>query len=256
MRFLRTLRRLQKSLGIYQGMKWRIIRGLDSRGLLKGTRRMQPLGWAHPVELRMRTSDASVFQGIVVGNIFGSADSLDDVKTVIDLGANVGVSSAFFLSRWPSARLVAVEPDPGTYEVLRSNLSLYEAQCVQGAAWSRHTALALSRAFGDGREWATVALEGAGEVRAYTMDELISMVGVVDFLKINIEGGEKAIFDGDTSWVARVRNICIELHGPDCERAFRQGMRGYRWEESYANGFFWCRSITPRTEAADPRPIN
>jgi FkbM family methyltransferase len=249
MRILRAVRRLQKNLGIYKGVKWRIIRALDSLGLLKGTVRIQPPGWAHPVELRMGTSDASVFQGIVIGNIFESVDSLGEVKTVIDLGANVGVSSAFFLSRWPAARVIAVEPDPGNYAVLRNNLGLYDAQCIQGAAWSRHTPLALSRTFGDGREWARVALEGAGEVRAYTMDELISLVGTVDFLKINIEGGEKAIFDGDTSWVARVRNLCIELHGQDCERAFRRGMSRYRWEESYGNGFFWCRSITPRSEA-------
>jgi hypothetical protein len=82
------------------------------------------------------------------------------------------------------------------------------------------------------------------------MDELVSAVGVVDFLKINIEGSEKAIFDGDTSWVARVRNISIELHDQDCERAFRQGMRGYRWEESTCGGFIICRAIVPRSEAA------
>jgi FkbM family methyltransferase len=150
---------------------------------------------------------------------------------------------------WPAARVIAVEPDPGNYALLRSNLSLYSnAQCIHGAAWGRHTPLALSRAFADGREWSRAVVEGAGEVRAYTMDELVSSVGIVDFLKINIEGGEKSIFEGDTSWVARVRNICIELHSQDCEKAFRQGMSGYRWEESYANGFFWCRSIAPRAE--------
>jgi FkbM family methyltransferase len=252
MRKLRALRRLQKSLGVYEGAKWRIIRSLDSRGLIRGTVRVHPPALTHPVELRMGTSDCSVFAGILVENIFGCVDSLSDVKTVIDLGANIGVSSAFFLSRWPAARVIAVEPDPGSYALLRSNLSPYNAQCIQGAVWGRHTSLTLSRAFGDGREWATAVLEGAGEVRAYTMDELVSAVGIVDFLKINIEGGEESIFSGDTSWVARVRNICIELHGENCERAFRQGMRGYRWEESYAHGFVMCRSITPRSEAAAP----
>jgi FkbM family methyltransferase len=244
-RKLRSLRRLQKSLGIYEGIRWPLISRLDSHGLTRGRMRLHPPALTHPVELRMGTSDCSVFAGIVIGNIFGCVDSLSDIKTVIDLGANIGVSSAFFLSRWPAARVIAVEPDPGSYALMRSNLSLYNAQCIQGAVWGRHTALTLSRDFGDGREWATVTLEGAGEVRAYTMNELLSSVGIVDFLKINIEGGEKSIFSGDTSWVARVRNICIELHGPDCERAFRQGMGGYRWQESFAHGFVMCRSITP-----------
>jgi len=256
MRKLRALRRLQKSLGIYQGAKWRIIRSLDSRGLLRGTVRTHPRALTHPVELRMGTSDCSVFAGIVVQNIFGRVDSLGDIKTVIDLGANIGVSSAFLLSRWPTARIIAVEPDPGSFALLQRNLSFYNAQCIQGAVWGRHTQLTLSRAFGDGREWAATALEGAGDVRAYTMDELVSALGIVDFLKINIEGGEKSIFSGDTSWIARVRNICIELHGQDCESIFRHGMRDYRWEESTAHGFVMCRSITPRGDAAArPRAV-
>jgi FkbM family methyltransferase len=257
MRKLRALRRLQKSLGVYQGAKWRILRSLDSRGLTRGTVRMQPRALAHPVELRMGTSDFSVFLGIVIENSFGFVNSLGgDIKTIIDLGANIGVSSALFLSRWPAARVTAVEPDPGNYALLQSNLSLYNAQCIQGAVWSRHTPLALSHAFGDGREWARVVLEGAGDVRAYTMDELVSAVGIVDFLKINIEGSEEAIFNGETSWVARVRNMCISVHDQDCERAFRQGMSGYRWEESRAGGYIICRSIAPRSEAAGhPRAI-
>jgi FkbM family methyltransferase len=245
---LHTLRGLQKSLGVYEGTKWCVIRSLDSRGLMRGTVRMRPPRLAHPVELRMRTSDPAVFSGVFVSNIYGFVDSLGDIRTIIDLGANIGLSSAFFLSRWPAARVIAVEPDPGNYALLRRNLSLYKAQCIQGAVWSRHTPLALSRAFGDGREWAAAVVEGAGEVRAYTMDELVSAVGVVDFLKINIEGSEEAIFSGETSWIARVRNLCVELHNPDCERAFRQGMSGYRWEESTAGGFIFCRFIVPRSE--------
>jgi FkbM family methyltransferase len=257
MRKLRSLRRLQKSLGVYEGTKWRITRSLDSRGLIRGTVRMQPPALAHPVELRMGTSDCSVFAGILVEDSFGFVNSLGDIKTVIDLEANIGVSSALFLSRWPAARVIAVEPDPGNYALLRSNLSLYNAQCIHGAVWSRHTPLALSRPSGDRREWGTEVVEGAGEVRAYTMDELVSALGIVDLLKINIEGSEKAIFDGETSWVGRVRNICISLHDQDCERVFRQGMSGYRWEESRAKGYIVCRSIAPRSEtAALPRAVS
>jgi FkbM family methyltransferase len=250
MRKLRALRRIQKSLGVYQGAKWRIVRSLDSHGLIRGTVRIRSPALAHPIELRMGTSDNSVFAGILIGDSFGFVNSLDDIKTIIDLGANIGVSSALFLSRWPGARVIAVEPDPGNYALLRSNLSLYNAQCIQGAVWSRHTSLALSRPSGNRREWGTEVAEGTGEVRAYTMDELVSAVGIVDFLKINIEGSEKAIFDGDTSWIARVRNICVSLHDQDCERAFRQGMSGYRWEESRAGGYIVCRSIAPRSAPA------
>jgi FkbM family methyltransferase len=247
---LRSLRRIQKTMGLYQGAKWRIVHSLDRRGLLRGKVRLQPAILPHPFALRMGTSDSSNFAGMLIVDVYGCCKSLGDVKTILDLGANNGASGALFLAWWPNARVVAVEPDPGNYEILQSNLRLYgSVQCVQGAAWSRRTNLALSRENGDGREWATMVLEGIGAVRAYTMDELVSLLGTVDLLKINIEGGEKAIFSGDTSWIARVRNICIEFHGADCESAFREGMKGYCWEESRHGGFIMCRSISPRREA-------
>ena len=254
MRRLRALRQFQKCLGMYQGLKWYATSFLDSRGLTSGTVRMRPSMLAHPVELRLGSSDPNVFSGILVSNAYGFVHTLGgDIKTILDLGANIGLSSAFFLSRWPGAKLIAVEPDPENYALLRKNLSPYSAQCIQGAAWSRHTSLALSPTQGERQEWARIVLEGVGEVRAYTMQDLVLALGTVDFLKINIEGAEKAIFNGDTSWLGHVRNLAIELHDEECARAFRKGMNGYRWEESTYGGFVVCRSIVPRGPAAESK---
>lgn len=253
-RRLRTLRQFQKSLGIYQGIKWYATSFLDSRGLMRGTVRMRPSVLTHPVELRMGSSDLNVFSGILVSNAYGFVDTLGgDIRTILDLGANIGLSSAFFLSRWPTAKVLAVEPDPANYALLRKNLSPYNAQCIQGAAWSRHVSLALSPTLCERHEWAKVVLEGTGEVRAYTMEELVVALGTVDFLKINIEGAEKAIFNGDTSWLGHVKNLSIELHDEECVRAFKKGMDGYRWEESTYGGFVVCRSIVSRSQAAESR---
>ena len=36
---------------------------------------------------------------------------------IVDLGANIGAASVF-ATRWPNARILALEPDPGTFERL------------------------------------------------------------------------------------------------------------------------------------------
>ena len=47
--------------------------------------------------------------------------SLSEVKTILDLGSNIGVSVAYFRLRYPVARIYAVEADPATFKRLQEN---------------------------------------------------------------------------------------------------------------------------------------
>ena len=40
-------------------------------------------------------------------------------STIIDGGANIGLTSVFFANRYPKAEIVAVEPEEGNFEMLR-----------------------------------------------------------------------------------------------------------------------------------------
>ena len=78
----------------------------------------------------------------------------------------------------------------------------------------------------DGREW-TAQVRPAKEesttsesVEGYDMPSLIELSGAteIDLLKIDIERSELELFARNTeSWLPRIRNLCIELHGADCE---------------------------------------
>jgi len=112
---------------------------------------------------------------------------------------------------------------------MEQNLTLYgrdRVRLLQGAVWSKSGQVALDNTFGDKREWAVAVREGNG-VRAYSMDEILSGASsqYIDLLKIDIEGSEKELFSGDTSWLAHIRNLCIELHGASCERRSAPALR-------------------------------
>ena len=133
----------------------------------------QELGWKQPMVLTLRhrrslypvkarlggSSDLDVFGQVFQQNEYGWAAAVPSPGLIIDLGANLGYSSAYFLSCFPKCPAVlAVEPDPGNYALCRSNLAAYgnRARVLHGAAWSKPCRLVLSRGtFGDGREWAT-----------------------------------------------------------------------------------------------------
>ena len=63
--------------------------------------------------LKMRTGGSS--DRLALHQIFIEEEyeplALSHPTAILDLGANVGYSSAYFLSKYPTARVVAVEPD-------------------------------------------------------------------------------------------------------------------------------------------------
>ncbi|MGA3010346.1 MAG: FkbM family methyltransferase [Terracidiphilus sp.] len=215
---------------------------------------MHPRQALHPLAMRLRhSSDMDAFSQIFIGEEYSALKNLENAVLVLDLGANVGYSSAWFLSCFPNARVVAVEPDPLNVEVCGVNLKPYgdRALLLHGAVWNECTTLCLSRgSYGDGRDWATQVIrpsqDRVGDVRAWDVGSLIDMAGVakVDLLKVDIERAELAVF-GETAkqWLFKVRNICIELHGPDCQGAFFNALGGFDYELEYSGELTICKNI-------------
>ena len=175
---------------------------------------------------------------------------------ILDLGANVGYSSAYFLNCFPDARSIAVEPDEHNSSICRTNLGPYEGRALvlHGAVWSQAGFLSFSKdTAADGLECArrvTQPREGSlDNVQVWDVGSLIDMSGctAVDLLKVDIEGAESAVFDASArTWLHRVRNICIELHGPDCERAFFNALADFSYELDHSGELTICRSLRPK----------
>ncbi len=200
-----------------------------------------------------------VFHQIFICEEYSALRGLENVSQVLDLGANVGYSSAYFLSCFPNSRVLAVEPDDENFEVCRMNLKPYgdRATCLHGAIWSERTSLSFAReTLGAGQEWGRRVQrppEGsAGECHAWDVDSLIEIAGArqVDLLKVDVERAELAVF-GETAkqWLFRVRNICIELHGPDCQQTFFHALAGLDYELEYSGELTICKHIRPSNAA-------
>jgi FkbM family methyltransferase len=219
-----------------------------------GTFLLQPKGIRHPIALRAgASSDTSVFKQIFIEQEYQLLYATPNVNCILDLGANTGLSAICFLAHFPHAQVVAVEPDAENYRLCEHNLAAYGARvrAIQGAAWSQSGKLALTR-IRDGRDWAVAVMEPTGDapgvVEAWDVPALFSMAGfeTVDLLKIDVERSEIEIFNHNSSaWIERVRNLCIELHGPDCEEAFFGAMANFEYELEHSGELVVCRNIRP-----------
>jgi FkbM family methyltransferase len=215
------------------------------------TVRMKPRNAQHALVARLGgSSDIDVFAQIFAWEGYACLQSISSPRWILDLGANAGYSSAYLLSRFPAARVIAVEPDPSNYQLCRRNLEPYgeRARVIEGAAWSTRSRLATQRgAFGDGREWATQVVASAdGTVEGYDIPSLLAMAGgeEIDILKVDIERSELEVFGGSSArWLPAVRNICIELHGPDCREVFLRALETFEYDLEYSGELTICRNL-------------
>lgn len=184
-------------------------------------------GFRHPIYYREGTSDPDVIRQ-VFGQLQYAPVADGDLRTVLDLGANIGCAASFFLHRCPLARVVVVEPDADNMRVCRKTLAPFADRVtfVCAGVWPTRTRLVVDRGnFGDGREWSfQVRPARPGEeadIRGLTVPDLLALgrFDTVDLLKVDIKGTEQTLFGpGSDAWLARTRTLAVELHGPGCER--------------------------------------
>jgi len=183
--------------------------------------------FGRPVYVRLGTADVITLRTLAIEGEYDELcrrkRELGDVRTIVDLGANVGISIRIWQREFPSARIVGVEPDSGNLAVARRN--------VEAGRGSGAVDLVRAAAVGTSRPVVleTQGLEplgyfardiGAGEqgnVEGISVDDLCARLGIdaeIDLLKCDIEGGEVELMRTPGRWLAHVRNLLIELHLP------------------------------------------
>jgi FkbM family methyltransferase len=177
--------------------------------------------------VRLEGSDAFVLKQIWVDKEY---DAVIDVyknsfnehpKTLIDAGANIGLTSLYFHAFFPGIQIIAIEPELANAAQVEKNAELNGAQSnirlVAKALWARVTTLApVSDDFRDGLDWSFAATESVlGTIETVTPESVIKMSdGSIDIFKIDIEGAEAELFADNVSleWVRSVKVLAIEVH--------------------------------------------
>ncbi len=173
---------------------------------------------AYPLIVRTRTTDWSVYQQIFEEVEYQCLPGDLSPVVIVDLGANVGYSSAYFLTRYPACSVIAVEPDADNFAAMERNLRAYGArvQTLLAAAWSSPGRLALrTDAFRGGGAWARqVQADNDGKIEAIDIDALMQRYRLpkISILKMDIEGAEVEVFKGSLDWLDRVDVLVAELH--------------------------------------------
>ncbi|MGB6687384.1 MAG: FkbM family methyltransferase [Terracidiphilus sp.] len=180
------------------------------------------LNLSHPFYIRSGTSDVDEFIYTVVRETYGRHLPPYEAEFVFDAGANMGDTAAWLLTRYPKARLIAVEPDPENFRLLSRNCVPYGERSipVQAAVWPRPARLSLRS--DQAKDAIQVLDTGDGDCLGMTIPELMEKYDFprLDIFKCDIEGAELELFSFDADqWLSRTGFLVIEVHGPECLNA-------------------------------------
>jgi len=190
-----------------------------------------------PVNLRKGTSDDAVY-----GQIFSKREYEIDFgfepQTIVDCGANIGLSAVFFKNKFPRAKIIAVEPEPSNFAMLKLNTRPYEnIVCLNNGIWNRTAPLVIEDLGWD--KWGFVVREAQqnekADIHAISLKNIMETHGLetIDVLKIDIEGSEKELFSSDYDfWLSRTKVLFVELHDhlrKGASHAFFKAMLDYEF---------------------------
>ncbi len=204
---------------------------------------LMPPYWSKvPLLGRAGSTDWMVFQQVFVQEEYGIVNERDDVRCIVDCGANVGYTTAWLLSRFPAARSLVIEPDPDNFELLQRNLSQFgnRVAFMRAAVWSHDAPLKLVHDPAVG-EWGIQVRECvAGETpdaEGVSMTTVLANApppGHVDLLKMDIEGGETAVFGASPGeWLPRVSLCIVELHDERARETFEEAIAQAPFDVTY-----------------------
>jgi FkbM family methyltransferase len=231
-----------QNLGVLGFAVYSARRVVDSSAFARSPYKLYSRHTQFPLWCRPGTSDLTMFAEIICHRAFRCFDGVQDARLIIDCGANVGYSSAYFLSRYREATVIAIEPDEENFRVLERNLTPYQPRCraICSAVWSQQIGLLLSPAtLGKGNECARevrpVRGDEVAQMRALDIGSVLDDSGFerISILKVDIEGAERIVFDANYErWLPRVDNLIIELHDAECERVFHNAIAHETFEIS------------------------
>jgi FkbM family methyltransferase len=139
-----------------------------------------------------------------------------NVPIIVDAGAHIGLATLWFRHTYPSAQVVAIEPEAGNFELLKENAGQKSGVSLLNAAVGatsgfvtiqndrQHTLLG----------WAARTNRAEQGVPIVTMADAFGTVdnGAPFIAKIDIEGFESDLFSCNTEWLNGVFVVYIEPH--------------------------------------------
>ena len=193
--------------------------------LVKNRRKLREIGRRVSMSESF-TSDRVALDAELSGLALFKPGHVEKLRTIVDVGANVGQWSSMLLNLVTPERLIMVEPIPDAFAILQKkfasnprvevqNVAIGERESVETLKITRDTTGASLLQPRDemraviGSNW-TITSEV--QVNMTTLDRLLVDLPEVSLLKIDVQGYEKPVLAGAKQTLAKTKFLLIELN--------------------------------------------
>lgn len=140
--------------------------------------------------------------------------------TIVDAGANIGISVLFFKFLYPKSTIFAFEPDPQTFHMLTKNVqknNLKKIHLYNLALTDKTKTIDFYTDLSGSESASAFAQNNLKEkikVKSITLSSFIKETGYVDLLKVDIEGAEYLVFKDliAKNCLRSIQEIIVEYH--------------------------------------------
>jgi len=164
---------------------------------------------------RLNRGDIQSIREVLMDEAYRLPFPVRQSAVIVDLGANIGLTSLYYYSTLQPRLIVAVEPDPSNAQLVRENLTGWPAVVLQAAVGPHDGTAGFIR--NRASNLGSLSPHASGiAVSLMSMDSVLESVpdGSNVIVKLDIEGGEESLLRGDTAWLSRVDGLIVEFH-PD-----------------------------------------
>lgn len=141
------------------------------------------------------------------------------VHTVVDIGANIGLTAIYFRILYPASRICCFEPCSSSFDMLRHNIARFDGIEAYRLAISDYDGEATLKIHKDNSGQNSLTLDGASFTNretvmvrsAYSLLQEMQLT-TVDVLKIDTEGSEVPIMRSLIPILPKMRHVLVETH--------------------------------------------
>lgn len=208
------------NFGLINGIN--IVRKLNKN---KKTSRQQPIfeifikKFNTKILLRSGSSDILVFIEIFIDEIYNFDTTDSCINIIIDAGANIGLTSLYYTFKYPQATIYSIEPESNNFNLLCKNVSIYPNIIPLNLALTDEdkTVSINESTSGDwGFKLGSLSEKTIikNEVKGVSVTSLMLNHNIknIDIFKMDIEGAEIYVFNGNTSFLDNTKYMIVELH--------------------------------------------
>ncbi len=177
------------------------------------------------MDLSFERANFLVFSDTFWLNEYEAPFDLSGIRTFVDIGANIGMASLFFLMHTNKfERGLLVEANPGLIDRIKKTLSAFlrddkiiiSNTCVfSGAGDSIKFHVSPHHTGGHVYDGKPVSEGECIEIKAIRLRQILDrhQFQAADLLKMDIEGAEFEVLRDDPEVFKRFRYLCMEIHG-------------------------------------------